>query len=73
MSKKSQINKPTNKNSLLDALEQQKNLEIDLLKKDKEQINIQLMNANNVIKQLQCELNEANNKLASKNNTSSIK
>jgi hypothetical protein len=55
----------------LDILQQQKNLEIDLLKKDKEQLYIQLTDANKtiekkemIINRLQNELNEANQKLA---------
>jgi hypothetical protein len=55
----------------LDNLQQQKNLEIDLLKKDKEQLYIQLTDANKtiekkemIINRLQNELNEANQKLA---------
>ncbi len=55
----------------MDILQQQKNLEIDLLKKDKEQLYIQLTDANKtiekkemIINRLQNELNEANQKLA---------
>jgi hypothetical protein len=60
----------------LDNLQQQKNLEIDLLKKDKEQLYIQLTDANKtiennemIINRLQNELNEANQKLSEKSDS----
>jgi hypothetical protein len=60
----------------LDILQQQKNLEIDLLKKDKEQLYIQLTDANKtienkemIINRLQNELNEANQKLSEKSDS----
>ena len=63
----------------LDNLEQQKNFEIYLLKKDKEQINIQLLAANKTIEekerkinQLESEIKDANQKLANRI-TSNIK
>ncbi len=60
----------------MDNLQQQKNLEIDLLKKDKEQLYIQLTDANKtienkemIINRLQNELNEANQKLSEKSDS----
>ena len=60
----------------MDILQQQKNLEIDLLKKDKEQLYIQLTDANKtienkemIINRLQNELNEANQKLSEKSDS----
>jgi hypothetical protein len=60
----------------LDNLQQQKNLEIDLLKKDKEQLYIQLTDANKtienkemIINRLQNALNEANQKLSEKSDS----
>ena len=61
-------------NFSLDTLER-KNMVINLLKKTKEHLKIQLMNATrtirekeSIIKQLECDLNEAKQKLAEKNN-----
>ena len=77
--KKNQANKQINKNLQLDNLEQQKNFEIYLLKKDKEQINIQLLAENKTIEekerkinQLESEIKDANQKLANRI-TSNIK
>ena len=47
--KKNQISKPQAKNSQFQILEQQKNFEIDLLKKDKEQLSLQILSLNKII------------------------
>jgi prefoldin subunit 5 len=57
----------------MESVDNHKNLEIELLQKDKEQLNSQLIAANKIIEEktrtinrLEIELNEANQKLSSK-------
>jgi prefoldin subunit 5 len=57
----------------MESVDNHKNFEIELLQKDKEQLNSQLIAANKIIEEktrtislLEIELNEANQKLSSK-------
>ena len=57
----------------MESVDNHKNLEIELLQKDKQQLNSQLIAANKIIEEktrtislLEIELNEANQKLSSK-------
>ena len=70
--KKNQINKPTAKQSQLDSLEQQKNFEIDLLKKDKEQLNNQILILKKMLQDKDIKIDHLENELNNRKLTENI-
>ena len=70
--KKNQINKPTAKQSQLDSLEQQKNFEIDLLKKDKEQLNKQILILKKMLQDKDIKIDHLENELKNRKLTENI-
>ena len=70
--KKNQINKPTAKQSQLDSIEQQKNYEIDLLKKDKEQLNKQILILKKMLQDKDIKIDHLENELNNRKLTENI-
>ena len=70
--KKNQINKPTAKQSQLDSIEQQKNYEIDLLKKDKEQLNKQILILKKMLQDKDIKIDHLENELKNRKLTENI-